>query len=128
MAGRESIAKTLLKPPSHQRPIMFLMFGCSPAFPRGLLKFSFAASIIGSPAFFIRFAIQPTPAKQSSLDAMLHSVWRSAADPNLNHLFQNCETGALNEYSKIEETMALEALDLMLGWLQKRFVEAPHGD
>ncbi len=47
---------------------------------------------------------------------------------SLNHLFQNCKTGSLTEYSMIEETIAPEALELMSGWVQKRFVEAPETD
>lgn len=37
--------------------------------------------------------------------------------PKLNHLFQTCETGALSEYARIEETMAPEALRLIADWI-----------
>ena len=37
---------------------------------------------------------------------------------NLNHLFQNCKTGALSEYGQIEETMAKEVLDELTTWLK----------
>ncbi|MBN1821094.1 MAG: alpha/beta fold hydrolase [Prolixibacteraceae bacterium] len=37
---------------------------------------------------------------------------------NLNHMFQNCETGAISEYGEIEETIAPEALKVMTGWLK----------
>lgn len=35
----------------------------------------------------------------------------------LNHLFQTCETGSLNEYGKIEETVAPVALETMRNWI-----------
>jgi uncharacterized protein len=41
--------------------------------------------------------------------------------PKLNHLFQTCETGALSEYAKIEETFAPAALEEISGWIGKRF-------
>lgn len=41
--------------------------------------------------------------------------------PDLNHLFQHAETGAFEEYAKIEETFAPEALEIMTTWLKKRF-------
>ena len=40
--------------------------------------------------------------------------------PNLNHLFQHCETGLMGEYGEIEETFALEALELMKDWINSR--------
>lgn len=38
---------------------------------------------------------------------------------NLNHLFQNCQTGAISEYSKIEETISPEVLAFINNWIQK---------
>jgi hypothetical protein len=38
---------------------------------------------------------------------------------NLNHLFQTCQTGALSEYSKIEETISPEVLSFMKDWILK---------
>lgn len=35
----------------------------------------------------------------------------------LNHLFQHCETGAVSEYGKIEETFAPEALETIGDWI-----------
>jgi len=37
--------------------------------------------------------------------------------PGLNHLFQHCRTCVLNEYGKLEETFAPEALQTMGDWL-----------
>ncbi|WP_297091761.1 alpha/beta fold hydrolase [uncultured Draconibacterium sp.] len=38
---------------------------------------------------------------------------------NLNHLFQNCETGSVAEYSQIEETIDPEVLKLMKIWIEE---------
>jgi uncharacterized protein len=40
--------------------------------------------------------------------------------PKLNHLFQTSETGSLNEYVKIEETIAPVALKTIGDWILKR--------
>lgn len=37
--------------------------------------------------------------------------------PGLNHLFQNCETGLLNEYGIIEETFDQKTLEIMWEWI-----------
>lgn len=37
--------------------------------------------------------------------------------PGLNHLFQNCETGLLNEYGIIEETFDPETLGIISDWI-----------
>jgi pimeloyl-ACP methyl ester carboxylesterase len=39
------------------------------------------------------------------------------AFPKLNHLFQICETGALSEYVRIEETIAPEVLKAIADWV-----------
>jgi pimeloyl-ACP methyl ester carboxylesterase len=39
--------------------------------------------------------------------------------PGLNHLFQTARTGAVSEYSQIEETIAPQALELITGWILK---------
>lgn len=40
--------------------------------------------------------------------------------PNLNHLFQECTTGAPDEYAKIEQTFSPLALDEITNWLLKQ--------
>ncbi len=40
--------------------------------------------------------------------------------PNLNHLFQESKTGAPTEYSKIEQTFAPEALEIISNWILER--------
>ena len=37
--------------------------------------------------------------------------------PNLNHLFQECETGAPSEYFKIEQTFSPKALNIVSEWI-----------
>ncbi|MFA5075185.1 MAG: alpha/beta fold hydrolase [Candidatus Babeliales bacterium] len=40
--------------------------------------------------------------------------------PKLNHLFQTCQTGSPEEYGKIEETFAPEALKIISDWILQR--------
>jgi uncharacterized protein len=40
----------------------------------------------------------------------------------LNHLFQNCKTGGLEEYGQIEETFDPATLKLIADWISKRFL------
>ena len=40
--------------------------------------------------------------------------------PNLNHLFQECDTGLPNEYAKIEQTFSPIALNEITNWLLKQ--------
>lgn len=39
---------------------------------------------------------------------------------NLNHLFQECETGAISEYAAIEQTISPMALEEILNWILKQ--------
>ena len=39
--------------------------------------------------------------------------------PDLNHLFQHCETGSPNEYFEIEETISPEVLEMIVGFVKK---------
>ena len=36
----------------------------------------------------------------------------------LNHMFQHCKTGAVEEYEEIEETISPEALEEMIGFIK----------
>mgnify|MGYP001397573156 CR=1 FL=1 len=40
--------------------------------------------------------------------------------PNLNHLFQECETGSPREYKRIEQTVSPIALNEMLRWIREK--------
>ena len=42
---------------------------------------------------------------------------RIEAVDGLNHLFQHCTTGAIQEYRNIEETFAPEVLEMMIQWM-----------
>ncbi len=46
--------------------------------------------------------------------------------PNLNHLFQTAEAGALTEYAKIEETISPTALKLIADWIKKSLINRKH--
>jgi pimeloyl-ACP methyl ester carboxylesterase len=43
--------------------------------------------------------------------------------PKLNHLFQTSETGSLDEYGKIEETISPQVLETIADWILKRTIE-----
>lgn len=43
--------------------------------------------------------------------------------PQLNHFFQTCETGSIEEYSKIEETISPVALNLIAKWVLARTIQ-----
>jgi hypothetical protein len=45
--------------------------------------------------------------------------------PRLNHLFQHADSGGIDEYGKIEETMAPEVLERIGGWIGERFGSLP---
>jgi pimeloyl-ACP methyl ester carboxylesterase len=42
---------------------------------------------------------------------------KSMIIPGVNHLFQHCETGLVNEYGIIEETFDPNTLELISGWI-----------
>lgn len=37
--------------------------------------------------------------------------------PDLNHLFQHCNTGLIDEYGEIEETFSPEVIKIMAAWI-----------
>jgi pimeloyl-ACP methyl ester carboxylesterase len=45
--------------------------------------------------------------------------------PDLNHLFQTCQTGSVVEYATIDETIAPAALEEIYGWVARRTGAAP---
>lgn len=45
--------------------------------------------------------------------------------PGLNHLFQQCTTGAVSEYGAIEETFNPAALAMVSDWILQRFGDRP---
>jgi pimeloyl-ACP methyl ester carboxylesterase len=58
------------------------------------------------------------PAIEKALRAGRNSDVTVRELPNLNHLFQTSKTGAVSEYSQIEETMSPTALALMGDWIE----------
>jgi pimeloyl-ACP methyl ester carboxylesterase len=65
------------------------------------------------------------PAKENleairqALDLGGNKDYRLLTLPNLNHLFQTAETGAISEYEQIEETLSVSALDTVSNWILK---------
>lgn len=60
---------------------------------------------------------------QKNLDALTNGLPSNAlneikAFDGLNHLFQNCKTGAVSEYATIEQTISPEVLQLITQWLK----------
>ena len=59
---------------------------------------------------------------QANLSVLENGLQRAllTAHPceELNHLFQHCNTGAVEEYKDIEETFAPEVLQEMIEWIQ----------
>jgi hypothetical protein len=49
-----------------------------------------------------------------------HRDVKTIAFPGLNHLFQPCKTGSPSEYSKIEVTIAPEALKTIGDWIVEK--------
>lgn len=43
--------------------------------------------------------------------------------PKLNHLFQTCQNGSIEEYAKIEETISPSALNLIAKWILERTMQ-----
>ena len=56
-------------------------------------------------------AIESALAAGDNTQATIHRL------AGLNHLFQHAETGLVDEYARIEETMANEVLDLIRDWI-----------
>jgi len=59
------------------------------------------------------------PKIQKALQDAGNKDFQTTEMPGLNHLFQHCPTGSINEYGSIEETMAPEALTSVSDWVLK---------
>lgn len=57
------------------------------------------------------------PAIEKALTDGGNKNFKTMELPNLNHLFQNCETGAVAEYAQIEETISPEVLEIISEWI-----------
>jgi|GEM_PF-5838056 len=43
------------------------------------------------------------------------------SSPNLNHLFQKCEKGTVQEYGQIEQTLSLIVIEDISAWINALF-------
>ena len=62
---------------------------------------------------------QNLPAIEAALKKGGNKDYTVKALPKLNHLFQTCQTGAVAEYSQIDETMSPVALATIASWIRK---------
>lgn len=65
-------------------------------------------------------AEQNLPAIRKALEAGGNKNFEIDELPGLNHLFQPAQTGAISEYSEIEETMSPVALEKVASWILKQ--------
>ena len=63
---------------------------------------------------------QNAPAVEKALRAGKNKDFTVDVLPGLNHLFQHAETGLVDEYGRIEETMAPEVLERIAAWVVAR--------
>src|SRR5207245_1463531 len=68
---------------------------------------------------------QNLPPIRKALEAAGNKNFEVVELPGLNHLFQTAKTGAISEYSEIEETMSLVALEKIASWILKQSAEQP---
>jgi uncharacterized protein len=59
------------------------------------------------------------PATEKALVEGGNKNFKTMELPNLNHLFQNCETGTVSEYGQIEETISPKVLEIITKWILK---------
>jgi len=69
---------------------------------------------------------QNLPPIRKALEAAGNKNSEVAELPGLNHLFQTAQTGAISEYSEIEETISPSALEKVASWILKQTVEFGH--
>lgn len=60
---------------------------------------------------------QNLPAIRKALESAGNKNFEVVEMPGLNHLFQDAKTGAIAEYSEIEETMSPVAMDKISSWI-----------
>lgn len=63
---------------------------------------------------------QNAPVMEKALQAGNNQDFAVEVLPGLNHLFQHAETGLVDEYARIEETMAPEVLERIARWIRER--------
>ena len=63
---------------------------------------------------------QNLPAIEKALKKAGNKKYTVKELPGLNHLFQECTTGAPSEYEKIEMTMSPQVLELVTNWIREQ--------
>jgi fermentation-respiration switch protein FrsA (DUF1100 family) len=63
---------------------------------------------------------QNLPAIEKALKKAGNKKYTVKELPGLNHLFQECTTGAPSEYEKIEMTMSTQVLDIVTTWIREQ--------
>ena len=58
------------------------------------------------------------PAIRSALERGGNKQFTVKTYPHLNHLFQECKTGSVDEYAEIEQTVSPQLLEDMLQWMK----------
>ena len=66
---------------------------------------------------------QNLPVIRQALTAAGHDNFTVKELPQLNHLFQTCQTGSVAEYGQIEETMAPVALEEIGSWIVQQVAQ-----
>jgi pimeloyl-ACP methyl ester carboxylesterase len=66
---------------------------------------------------------QNMPVMEDAFRTSKHPDWLVKELPGLNHLFQTANTGSVNEYAQIEETMSPAALELIGNWVAAHTLE-----
>jgi uncharacterized protein len=68
---------------------------------------------------------QNLPAIKAALSMNDRGRFKIFELPGLNHMFQDCKTGAFSEYNQIEETFSPKALKIMGDWLVETTSKSP---
>ena len=63
---------------------------------------------------------QNAPQVEKALRAGRNDDFAVEVLPGLNHLFQHAETGLMDEYARIEETIAPQVLERIASWIRER--------
>jgi hypothetical protein len=64
-------------------------------------------------------ASQNLPEIEKALEKVGNKRFKCVEIPNLNHLFQECETGLPDEYFSIEQTISPKVLELMRDFIDE---------
>lgn len=79
-------------------------------------------ALFGGKDFQVAAEENATALRAARPDAEVHIL------PGLNHLFQHAETGGIEEYGQIEETIAPQVLEMVTEWIRARASEPSAGE